>query len=379
MADVPKMSDEDGRTPESADAGEPGPDGPEVGEEAEDEYREIAEDGWEDVLGSGRLRKRVLVEGVKGPGEGKGRPHRGDTVKVRFKGFFQDRQFVDEPECVFVTSEGEVVAMLDLVVVLMNVGEKCEVVADPEFAYGKVGFGEIVPPRAAVRAEIELVSYEAPVPVADMSLAARQEVGRRKKNCGNFWFSRQNYSQAVQCYRKAGELFDDERIDLEVPADGRALSEELRGLLEDRLNAFNNLAAAEMKLYAWDAALGAIKQVLKIEPNNEKALYRKSRILTEKCRPEEALGVLKRIVQLYPENTSARADLAKLTAKQKKSRLNEERMSKKMLGLDRHEAERKPQGWLGTWPRSKFVLTSVVLGVSVGFVFGRLDTWLGNH
>jgi hypothetical protein len=33
-------------------------------------------------------------------------------------------------------------------------------------------------------------------------------------------------------------------------------------------------AQAQMKLKAWDTALASLKQVLKIEPNNEKALFR---------------------------------------------------------------------------------------------------------
>jgi hypothetical protein len=32
-----------------------------------------------------------------------------------------------------------------------------------------------------------------------------------------------------------------------------------------------------MKLKAWDTALASLKQVLKIEPNNEKALFRSLR------------------------------------------------------------------------------------------------------
>jgi hypothetical protein len=34
---------------------------------------------------------------------------------------------------------------------------------------------------------------------------------------------------------------------------------------------------AQMKLKAWDTALASLKQVLKIEPNNEKALFRSLR------------------------------------------------------------------------------------------------------
>ena len=49
-----------------------------------------------------------------------------------------------------------------------------------------------------------------------------------------------------------------------------------------------------MKLELWDAAMSSLRQVLRIEPNNEKALYRKSKILAEKGLVEEAIGALRR-------------------------------------------------------------------------------------
>ena len=57
-----------------------------------------------------------------------------------------------------------------------------------------------------------------------------------------------------------------------------------------------------MKLSAWDSALASVKQVLKIQPNNEKALFRKAKILQEKLQTEEAIGILRRISRSYHEN-----------------------------------------------------------------------------
>ena len=59
------------------------------------------------------------------------------------------------------------------------------------------------------------------------------------------------------------------------------------------------------------------------QPNNEKALYRKSKVYEEKGRTDECLGLLRRITRLYPENKSARADLARMTAKQRKNKEQE--------------------------------------------------------
>ena len=53
----------------------------------EESYTEISEDGWEDILGSGRLKKRIIKEGKKGlASEGLGRPSRNDNVTVSLKG-----------------------------------------------------------------------------------------------------------------------------------------------------------------------------------------------------------------------------------------------------------------------------------------------------
>ena len=53
----------------------------------EESYTEISEDGWEDILGSGRLKKRIIKEGKKGlASEGLGRPSRNDNITVSFKG-----------------------------------------------------------------------------------------------------------------------------------------------------------------------------------------------------------------------------------------------------------------------------------------------------
>ena len=54
-----------------------------------------------------------------------------------------------------------------------------------------------------------------------------------------------------------------------------------------------------MKLELWDAAMSSLRQVLRIEPNNEKALYRKSKILAEKGYVDEAIGALRRTTRYY--------------------------------------------------------------------------------
>jgi len=274
-----------------------------------------------------------------------GRPSRNDNVTISFKGYFQETLFEEIKELQFVAAEAEVIQAVDLCVVLMNTGEIAEIMADPEMAYGSLGLKPHVPSNAAVRLEVELLSHSPPTTPMDIPIEERCAIGNRKRTRGNFWYTRHDYTSAIQCYRKAGEFLDDEKIELDAPIDRYQLPQNLQDLLEDRLKSYNNLAIAQMKIKAWDSALAALKQVLRHEPNNEKALYRKSKVLLEKYRTEEALGILRRICRLYPENTSAKSDLARVSAKQKKGRENEERMSKKMLGLDKYEAEKAREKW----------------------------------
>jgi FK506-binding protein 8 len=55
--------------------------------------------------------------------------------------------------------------------------------------------------------------------------------------------------------------------------------QELHELLEDRLKVYNNLAAAQMKIKAYDAALQSVENVLRCQPNNVKAVFRKGKVL----------------------------------------------------------------------------------------------------
>ena len=53
-----------------------------------------------------------------------------------------------------------------------------------------------------------------------------------------------------------------------MPVDRFELPEEKQELLGERIKAFNNLAQGQMKIEAWDAALAALGNVLKVEVNN---------------------------------------------------------------------------------------------------------------
>jgi len=286
---------------------------------------------WEDILGSGRLRKKLLEEG-----DGN-RPERGTRVKILLtESINPDSDIVKEEEEVeFNVGESEVLQALDLVLPLMSLGETSLVESESDFCYGEQGDGDRISGSCKLYLKVKLVSARELPPVPDIPLEERAMIGNEKRNRGNTWYTRGEFSQAIQCYRKAVEYLDDESIDkeVEVPIDRFLLPKDLQELLLNRVKAYNNMAQAQMKMTAWDSALASIKQVLKIEPNNEKALFRKAKILQEKYRTEEAIGVLRRLTRLFPSNKQAQVELSAMLTKQRKGLAKEQALSRKMLGI----------------------------------------------
>lgn len=59
----------------------------------------------------------------------------------------------------------------------------------------------------------------------------------------------------------------------------------MRELLNERLKTLNNMAAAQMKVEAYDIALKSLEAILRCQPDNVKALYRKGKVRPSRQRP----------------------------------------------------------------------------------------------
>lgn len=121
-----------------------------------------------------------------------------------------------------------------------------------------------------------------------------------KRERGNFWYDRGEYNLAIQLYRRSLEYLDDtdkyvgdtskmeEVIDTnsikkseqvsEIRLHSQFSNDQLQELLETRVKVYNNLAAAQMKISAFDVALTSVDNVLRCQPENVKALFRKGKV-----------------------------------------------------------------------------------------------------
>ncbi|KAL5288382.1 FKBP8 family protein [Megaselia abdita] len=309
------------------------------------EVKEKEEDELLDVIGNGQLTKKTVKKADTDI-----QPQRGDLVTINYTGKLSDGTVVEQEENFKIhVGDFEVVQGLDMVIPLMRVGEIAEVFTDQRFAYGTVGLSTEkfakapVPPHASINYTVELVACKFEEFDDLKSYEIRKEYGNRKRERANFWYNRNEFNTAIQIYRRALEFLDHNDGDPDSVDGELGISiENLQSLLDDRLIVYNNLAMAQIKVSAYDAALASVENVLRCQPNNSKALYRKGRILDAKCDTKGAIALLQKAATLEPDSKTIQQDLAKLIIKQRREEHNEKEMYQKMLGQAK-KLENKPQ------------------------------------
>uniref|UniRef100_A0A8C7GZ26 FKBP prolyl isomerase 16 n=3 Tax=Oncorhynchus kisutch TaxID=8019 RepID=A0A8C7GZ26_ONCKI len=83
-----------------------------------------------------------------------------------------------------------------------------------------------------------------------------------------------------------------------------------------RVKCLNNLAAAQLKLEQYDDALHTSRDVLSLDPQNVKALFRTGKLLSDKSEYQEAMEILKKALKLEPSTKAIHVELSKLVKRQ---------------------------------------------------------------
>lgn len=284
----------------------------------------MMEGAWADILGSGQLKKKTLKHGTPNT-----RPVTSAICTINMSGQLSNGNTVDVHENFkFQLGDLEVIQGIDLIVALMDVGEVSQIEIGPRFAYGSMGNGKDIPKESTLLYTVELLAVEKEKDLEDYSLEERIIVGNLKRERGNYWYSRCDYPSSIQCYRRALEYLDTEN---ETETDS---PDKLQEVLDDRLKVYNNMAAAQMKIEAYDAALKSVEHVLRCQKDNVKAIYRKAKIVTELGKVTEAISLLERALHLDPSSKIIQQDLMRLQAKQKSDVAKERSLYKKMFQLN---------------------------------------------
>ncbi|XP_029938903.1 peptidyl-prolyl cis-trans isomerase FKBP8 [Salarias fasciatus] len=313
-------------------------------------------DEWMDVLGNGQLKKKVLQAG-KGRDS---RPQKGQNVKVHLKTFLKDGTLVEEQsDLSFTLGDGDVIQALDLTVQLMEIGEKALIETNGKYAYGTRGSHEPeVPPNAELSIEVEMLEATDAPDLELLPPAEKIALATCKRERGNVHYQRGDYAFAVNSYSIALQITESSsKVDISP--------EEENELLDVKVKCLNNMAASQLKLDHYDAALKSCVSSLAHQPDNIKALFRMGKVLALQGEYSEAIQTLKKALKREPSNKTIHAELSKLVKKHSEVRGAEQAMYKKMLGNPSSNSSAQKRHAKSSWGFSwkwLFGATAVAIG-----------------
>ncbi|OWK51221.1 Peptidyl-prolyl cis-trans isomerase FKBP8, partial [Lonchura striata] len=260
---------------------------------------------WLDVLGNGLLKKKTLV-----PGQGAdSRPQKGQDVTIRLKATLEDGTVVEEdPALTFTLGDCDVLQALDLCVQLLEMGETALIVSEAKYCYGAQGRSPDIPPNASLRLEVELLAARDAPDLELLSGKEKIQLANRKRERGNFFYQQADYVLAINSYDIALRIAgSSSKVDFSPDEEAE--------LLDVKVKCLNNLAASQLKLDHFKAALKSCNLVLEHQPGNIKALFRKGKVLAQQGEYREAIPILKAALKLEPSNKGCcRADNSTLSS-----------------------------------------------------------------
>ncbi|CAI5719118.1 unnamed protein product [Hyaloperonospora brassicae] len=279
---------------------------------------ESAREGFDDVLGSGGIFRKVLTVNTDGI-----QAEFGEEVGIKYSTWvLKSNQKVAANEVrKFRIGDGEVVPALELVAKMMHVGEVCEVRCDARFAYGDTGLEPHVAPGAEMKFVVELCRVGKKI-TAEMSSQELIVEATQKKESGNRYYKEKNYEQAAKMYKRALKLLES----WEHSEEDAVQCKELLVALG------NNVGNVQHKLKQYKEARQSSLEVLQFDGKNVKAMYRIGQIALDQNEFEEANTFLRKAVEMEPRNGKVRQLLVQLKTKKRDQKALERKLYAKLGG-----------------------------------------------
>ncbi|EZG64343.1 putative peptidyl-prolyl cis-trans isomerase [Gregarina niphandrodes] len=274
-----------------------------------------------DLLGNGKVVKTILLEGS---GE---TPAVGCQVKVHYTGTLTDGKKFDSSidrgtPFEFALGQGQVIKGWDVCVMSMKKGEKCRVELQPDFAYGEHGSPPTIPPNAVLVFEIELLEFSTRKVPEAMSMDEKLTAAGELKEEGTALFKDGKLGDAVRRYLEAAGLLENlENWPEDKQPEARKLA----------ISTNLNVALVHIKLENWIEATIACAAVLRDDPTNVKALYRRAIARTGIQEFELAINDLKQALQIDPENMDVKKQITITNNKRKQQEAKTRSMYQRMF------------------------------------------------
>ncbi|XP_056638956.1 peptidyl-prolyl cis-trans isomerase FKBP8 [Diorhabda sublineata] len=326
-------------------------------EETSKPEEETPKPEWVDLLGSGAIMKKIVVEG-----EPNSRPRRNEKCVINYSCYLEDETLIQQERNFELNlGESDVIQGLDICLGLMNINETCKLKIEPRLAYGKKGLPPKIPSDAVVIFEVQLVSVEPEDDIDTMAIAQRRKKGNKKRERGNWWYTRGENTIAIQCYRRALDYLDE--VEGGDNTKGEVSDSDLQSILEDRISVYNNMAAAHIKIEQFGAALNSLQIVLRCQPDNVKAHFRKAKAYIGQNDLPTAMKCLQKAKELSPNDPEIQKEMNNLSKMLLKQKMSEKELAKRMFNGSSKSAEtnkKAPEG------RKIFLWATIGAAVAAG-------------
>ena len=240
-----------------------------------------------DIFGDGNLVKKIFKLG-----EGEC-PKNGQEIVAHYTGRLLDGTKFDSSvdrgqSFKFKIGVGQVIKAWDMCFATMKKGEKAKITSVSKYAYGTAGSPPKIPPNATLIFDVELIDfYDKPKEIHEMDDDERYNKALKLKEDANELIKKnKSYKEAYSKYKNALKYINSD------------ISEHKKLLLSIYLN----LSLTCYKIKNYNEGIKFANNVLDMDNNNVKALYRKSLLLNITLDYDEAIKTVKILLKLNNNN-----------------------------------------------------------------------------
>ncbi|KAJ6233188.1 inactive peptidyl-prolyl cis-trans isomerase fkbp6 [Anaeramoeba flamelloides] len=269
-------------------------------------------------LHNNQIQKKIIKEGN---GEF---PTKLSTVVIKYEATTLDGKLFDSTRFrkgnfKFQVGFHRVIEGLEIGILTMKQNEISIFTIAPDLAYGAEHVGTVVEPNTTVVFEIELLSID-----KTNDLESKFNLLNDTKSEGNTLFKEGQYDPAIVKYEKCLEL-------MKLFPRTVLTEEEKEKIFEAKKTNLSNISMALIKLKKYQISLKYCEEVLKTDPENEKAIYRKGICIGEEGDFKKAIEILTNAYNLNPKNNSFKIKIKYFQKRIKKDQERRKQMQKNLL------------------------------------------------
>ncbi|KAI4504600.1 hypothetical protein M0802_000150 [Mischocyttarus mexicanus] len=288
------------------------------------------------------------------PGKDHSNPCDGSLVNIHLTGKYNDEVFEDR-DVQFCLGEGEkdgIIEGVEKALEKFRSGEKSKLKIKSKYAFKAEGKPEFnIPPNANVEYIVELKSFEKALKTWNLNGSQKLEQAQISKDKGTNYFKEGKYNLAIKMYKKGLDFLSyDKEFENELKSESQSLL----------LSTYLNIALCYLKTDQNIESKDACTEALKIDPQNEKAYFRRGQAYLALTLPEAAIKDFEKVLEIEPKNVAATKQIIICNNLIKKELLKEKKlyanMFDKFAQQDRQKEEEKlrqqpdvMRGVLGEW------------------------------